>query len=72
MVRLRPKRLFCVSNRPLFSVNYVSSIVKNFDARFGSTVASFYQHKELLEDEVWAAYLARVLGQKPGECIMLS
>lgn len=52
------------------AVSYLSSIVKNFDARFGSSVASFYQHKELLEDEVWAAYLGRVLGQQPGEhCI---
>ena len=46
-----------------------SSIVKKFDVRFGDTVKSFNQHKELLEDEVWAAYLARVLGQKPGQCI---
>ena len=43
--------------------------MKNFDVRFGDAVKSFSQHKELLEDEVWAAYLARVLGQKPGQCI---
>lgn len=53
----------------MFAVNYLSSIVKNFDVRFGDTVKSFNQHKELLEDKVWAAYLARVLGQKPGQCI---
>ena len=53
------------------AVNYLSSIVKNFDVRFGTTIASFHQHKELLEDEVWAAYLARVLGQKPGQYIFL-
>ena len=57
--------------RFLFLVNYLSSIVKNFDVRFGTTVTSFYQLKELLEDEVWAAYLARVLGRKPGQCMVL-
>jgi hypothetical protein len=44
----------------------VTSIFHNFEARFGGTVEKYNQHKQLLEDEVWAAYLNRVLGRKPG------
>jgi hypothetical protein len=46
--------------------NALGTILKDFDSRFGDQVARFNRHKELVEDEAWAAFLERVLPNTPG------
>jgi hypothetical protein len=49
--------------------NILGSIMRNFDSRFGDKISSFNQHKELVEDEVIAAYLERSLPFFTGLCV---
>jgi hypothetical protein len=45
--------------------NFLSTIVKDWDARFGPVMASFAQHMELVDKEAWVAFLERALPNSP-------